>query len=194
MQILERIQKKQTIRVMGIDDSPFSKKQGQPVLVSGIVCSNTKFEGMVRTYIQKDGMDATEKLIEMITNSKFHRQLHAVLLDGVTMGGFNVVNTSFLAEQIQKPCISIMRKRANDEDIYRALQSFSDREERMRIIRSAGTIHKHDNIYFQCHQCAIEDAKALITYVTETGYIPEPLRIAHLVNSAFVLGQSNKRP
>ena len=179
---------------MGIDDSPFSKEQMQPVLVSGVICSRTKFEGMVRTYIQKDGMDATAKLIAMIVNSKFHRQIHAVLLDGVTMGGFNVIDVPHLAEQIQKPCISIMRKRANEEDIYHALQSFPDRDERMHIIRSAGTIYKHDNIYFQSHRCDAKTAKALITYTTETGYIPEPLRMAHLINSAIVLGQSNKRP
>jgi len=193
MKLCERIRLRQKIRVMGIDDSPFSHEQGQSVLVSGIICANTKFEGMIRTYIQKDGTDATEKLISMITQSKFYRQVQVVLLDGITLGGFNIVNLAALSKAINLPCIAVMRRAPNLEAIAKALSNLEDGEHRFSLIQQAGPVQKYRHFFFQHHNCSSEEAGAILEYLTDTGHVPEALRMAHLINSAIVLGQSNKR-
>ncbi|VAW70823.1 hypothetical protein MNBD_GAMMA12-308 [hydrothermal vent metagenome] len=78
---IEAIKKLKRLRVIGFDGAPFSKQRGSPVNITGIVCSNTRFEGMLYNEVRKDGTDATHKSIEATTNSKFHSQLHAVILD-----------------------------------------------------------------------------------------------------------------
>ena len=47
------------IRAIGFDDAPFSDTHGSPVPIAGVVCSDTRFEGMVWGTVSKDGDDAT---------------------------------------------------------------------------------------------------------------------------------------
>ena len=193
MKLKERIRLNQTLRILGIDDAPFSKRTVEPVLVSGILCSNTRFQGMLRTYIHKDGMEATQALITMISQSKYLAQIHAVLLDGMTLGGFNVVDVPLLAATLQKPCISVMRRSPNLEAIQEALQNLSHPEQRWRLFQESGPVHSRTPFFFQCYQCDPDTAGALLKYVTLQGHVPEPLRMAHLINSAMILGQSNNK-
>ena len=193
MELRERIRVNQNVCVMGIDDAPFAQEARQPVLVSGIVCSNTRFEGMLRTYVEKDGHDATQVLKDMIGNSKFYRQLHAVLLDGMTMGGFNVVNVPYLAQQLQRPFICVIRRPPNLDKIYQALQNLNQSAQRWKLFTDSGIIHQRAPFVFQCYQCSPASAYMLLKKLTLQGHVPEPLRMAHLINSAVVLGQSNNK-
>ena len=114
------------LRILGIDDAPFEKQKGSPVHVSGILCTNTRFEGMLSTTILKDGCEATTALIEMIQHSKFYPALNVILLDGITLGGFNVIDLLKLSEELQLPCVACMRKHPDLASIRNALKYFSD--------------------------------------------------------------------
>jgi endonuclease V-like protein UPF0215 family len=94
MKTLEQLlQKKRIIRVIGFDDAPFEKNDpGANVNVAGVVCAGTRFEGMVWGNVQKDGDDATAVLSELLLNSKFYEQVHLVLIDGLAVGGFNLID------------------------------------------------------------------------------------------------------
>ncbi len=56
--IVEAIRLNKRLRIIGFDDAPFSKQRDTDVNVSGIVCSNTRFEGMVWGKLSKDGTEA----------------------------------------------------------------------------------------------------------------------------------------
>jgi endonuclease V-like protein UPF0215 family len=58
---------------------------------------------MLWGYIKADGWDSTEKLSQLILNSTFHSQLHLVLLDGIGIGGFNLIDLPQLSQQVQLP-------------------------------------------------------------------------------------------
>lgn len=104
------LDQKKRIRCLGIDDAPFKKARGSSVDVSGIVCTDTRFEGMLWFSIEKDGVDATQNIIDVLKASKFLEQLHVILLDGIALGGFNVVEVNRLSLELSLPCIAVMRK------------------------------------------------------------------------------------
>ena len=88
----ELLRLEKTIRVIGFDDAPFEKRRGAPVNLAGIVCAQVRFEGMLWGEIERDGDDATDGVIELVSGSKFAEQAHIILTDGLAFGGFNLLD------------------------------------------------------------------------------------------------------
>lgn len=205
---VEAIRKNKQLRVIGFDDAPFSKHSvskysvsthsvskhpDNTVNISGIICSNTRFEGMVWGEVTRDGLDSTDTLIKLVTESKFYSQLHAILLDGIAFGGFNIIDIQTLSKHTQLPCLSVMRKHPDLKAIDKALQKFPDYQERKQLIDSAGKIEQSADFVFQCAGITPEPAAQLLAKTTDTGKVPEALRLAHLIGSAVKTGESGKR-
>jgi len=190
---LEAIRLNKQLRVIGFDDAPFSKQDDSQVNVSGIVCSNTRFEGMVWGEVERDGDDSTECLIDLVTKNKFHTQLHAVLIDGIAFGGFNIIDLPKLSEALSLPCMTVMRKMPNLIAVDNALRNFSDYESRIALIKKAGKVHHYSPFYFQCAGIDAQNAGLVLERVTDNGNVPEALRIAHLIGSAIKTGVSSNR-
>ena len=125
------------IRVIGFDDAPFIRHTSKPVAVAGIVCAGTRFEGMLWGYITADGWDSTEKLSQLIVNSKFYSQLHLVLLDGIGMGGFNLIDLPQLSQKVQLPCVAVMRKLPNLEKMKQAICLLPEPEKRLGLLQKS---------------------------------------------------------
>jgi endonuclease V-like protein UPF0215 family len=72
-------------------------------------------------------------------------------------------------------------------------KNFTDWEKRLNIIKK-GEIHKvetsYNPIYMKCSGIDIEEAKEIIKISTIRGVIPEPIRVAHLIASGIVRGES----
>jgi len=190
---IEALKQGKNIRVMGFDDAPFSKERNSIVNISGIVCSLTRFEGMVWGEVKKDGDDATSQLIDLITKSKFYPQLHAILLDGIAFGGFNIIDLQALSTETQLPCIAVMRKCPNLAAIDKALTNFTDYERRSILLKNAGTIQQQGGFIFQHAGIDRDNAACLLGRVTDTGKVPEPLRLAHFIGAAVKTGESSNR-
>lgn len=137
------------IRAIGFDDAPFIRHLQKPVAVAGVICALTRFEGMLWGHIQADGWDTTEQLSQLILNSKFHPQLHLVLLDGISMGGFNLIDLPRLTRQVKLPCVAVMRKLPNLRKMKQAISRLSEPERRLAILQRAGKIHAYPPFYFQ---------------------------------------------
>lgn len=180
------------IRVAGVDDAPFSK-QHDIVNFSIMICQTTRFEGMLWGELDRDGHNATDAILHSLTTSKFLPQLHAVLLDGIALGGFNVVDLPTLSNRLQLPCITVMRKPPDMSAITSALNHFTDGADRLALMQQAGTIHHQAPFYFQAVGCSPTIAAQTLAACTDTGHVPEALRIAHLIGSAIKTGQSSKR-
>lgn len=181
------------LRVIGFDDAPFQQARGSPVYVAGVVCSATRFEGMVWGKITKDGTDATDTLSRLLLHSKFHAQVHVVLLDGIAVGGFNIINLLALSRLVQRPCIAVMRKHPDLDAIEQALRNLPDYQSRKASLDDAGIIHVHRNLYFQVSGCSPQTAALTLDRLTDTGHIPEALRLAHMIGSAVINGESANR-
>lgn len=189
----ELILKDKQIRVIGFDDAPFSKERGSSVNISGVVCSNTRFEGMLWGEVQKDGLDSTEKVIDLVAHSKFYEQLHLILFDGIAFGGFNILDIGRISNKLNLPCIAVMRKIPDLRAIDEALRNFTDYDKRRSLIDQAGAIYEIGGNVFQTAHINPGVASKVLSRLTDTGKVPEALRLAHLIGSAIKTGESSKR-
>lgn len=193
MRLNKALRENKTLRVLGLDDAPFNKAQDQMVNLSGIICAGTRFEGMLWSEVTRDGLDATDCIIQMVQNSKFHQQLHIILIDGIAVAGFNIIDLPKLSQTLDLPCLAVMRREPDLVRIDAALQNFSNYEVRKSLIAKAGDIYSQQGFVFQCSGCTSEQAVQVLQLVTDVGKVPEALRLAHLIGSAVKTGQSSSR-
>jgi len=187
------LQRNRRIRTLGIDDGPFVRGSRRQVLVVGAVYAGGEFEGLLSTMVRQDGLNATARLVEMIAPSKFRPQLHLVLLDGITLGGFNLVDLPRLADGIGIPCAAVMRRTPDGPALRAVLGRLSRRRERERIIGRAGPIHQAGRVLFQVAGADPAQVAAVIVRITSHGHLPECLRAAHLIARGIVIGESGRR-
>jgi len=181
---------KKQIRILGIDDSPFNKFKDKEVLVIGTVYRGGDFfDGIISTKVSVDGSDSTRKLIQMINKCKFRPQLKVIMLDGIAMGGFNVVDVKKLSEKTKLHVIVIMRDYPDLKKIKNVLKKLK-MTGKIKLLEKAGKITKHGKIHIQLTNIKIEEAKRILKISCTNSYIPEPLRAAHIIGSGVVRGES----
>lgn len=189
---------KKYIRVLGIDDSYFIPHVPSQVDLIGVVMrASNYFEGMLRRKIKVDALDSTDAIMDML-NSKYGKQIRVVFLQGITFGGFNIVDIEKIWEEKGVPVIVVSRKNPDLSAIQHALRKhFEDWEYRMKLIKNY-KIEKVQNgefeIYIQRVGISLEEACRIIRSFTIRGAIPEPLRVAHLIASALHFGESKGKP
>ncbi len=185
---------KEEVRILGIDDGPFEKKNGVAVLVVGTVFRGGHFmDGCLSTTIEKDGDDATEKLIALVTNSKFKPQLQCIMLNGIALGGFNVIDVRKLHEETGIPVMTVIRIMPDLESMKKALSYVKNAEKKWTLLSLSPPIRKMGSVYCQWVGMMEENAREFISLSTTHGKIPEPLRIAHIIARGIVTGESKGR-
>jgi endonuclease V-like protein UPF0215 family len=181
---------KPEIRVLGIDDGKFIPRTQGDVLVVGVVFrGGCSIDGVMHTKITIDGLDATEKLTQMINGSPHRHQLRLVMLNGVTLAGFNLVDIKRLNVDTGLPIIALTNDKPDLAAIHNALKHLPCSEERWQIILNAGEIHEVINkgakLYMGLAGVRIADALTILDLTSTMGSLPEPLRIAHLIASGI---------
>ena len=78
--------------MMAVDDGPFRFGDEMTFLVGLVVRGKGYLEAVHTSFVSIDRLDATETVADMVRGSRQISQLKAVLLDGLTLGGFNVVD------------------------------------------------------------------------------------------------------
>jgi len=181
---------KQEIRVLGIDDGKFvPHTQGEVLIVGVVFRGGCSIDGVMHTRVSIDGLDATEKLSKMINESSHRHQLRLVMLNGITLAGFNIVDIKKLSALTGLPIISLTNVKPDLEDIHDALKHLPNTEERWQIILNAGEIHEVTNkgvkLYMGLVGITLTDAKTVLNLTSTRGSYPEPLRVAHLIASGI---------
>jgi endonuclease V-like protein UPF0215 family len=185
---------KKEIRILGVDDGPFIPHGQEKVLIIGTIFrAGIWLDGVLSTHIINDGNDATAKLVGMVNQSRHREQIGVIMLDGITFGGFNVVDIQQLFHKTKIPVIVIMRKKPDLLKIKKALQNFSNWEKRWKLVQKAGKIQKIHNkepVYVQTSGISWEDAEEIVKLATTRSAIPEPIRVAHIIASGVITGDS----
>jgi endonuclease V-like protein UPF0215 family len=182
---------KPEIRIIGWDDAPFSFSDRSTIVI-GVVCrAGLQVDGIITTKIKVDGTDATNKITRAIKKSKHYGQLRIIMLDGITFGGFNIVNIKTLFKKTGIPVIAVIKEKPNLASVKKALRRFKDREKRWKKIQYAGKIHQmfvknnvlksQKTVYYQMAGLKKPLAEAIIKSAAVHSGTPEPLRIAHLI-------------
>jgi len=181
---------KKEIRVVGIDDAPFNKfKKGNVVVIGAVFRGGSWLDGILSTKVGIDGNNATKKIADMISKCKFKPQLQCIFLNGIAVGGFNVIDVEELSKKTKLPVIVIIRKNPDIEKIKKTLIKIN-KKSKIKLIEKAGSVIQIGEIYVQLTGLEIEKAKELIEITCTRSLIPEPIRIAHLIASGITYGES----
>jgi len=181
--------------VIGIDDGPFARDHRGDVRVVGVVTRGAfDVDGVLTTRVRRDGQNATDKLVKMAGESRFAPALRAILIDGLTLAGFNVVDLPQLAARTGRPCLAVTRRRPDLEAVRRALARLPGGDRKLALVRRAGRLHRFRSITFQVAGASPERARELLAQLVGRSALPEPIRLAHLIASGVDRGSSRGRP
>lgn len=180
---------KRYIRTLGIDDGFFRKGQKQRVLLVGaLLRGNDELEGVFSEHIEPDGRDATEAVVRIVKKAD---GIKAVLMNGLTFAGFNVVDIHRVRRECHLPVVAIMRRKPDYDAIKRALRHLPDGQLRWQLIRRAGRLRRYADCFW--YQCAGKFPESAIKANMRKAKIPESVRLAHMIASGVTYGRSTKR-
>jgi uncharacterized protein len=180
--------------VVGFDDGPFQRVGGRrDVLLIGAVCARTRLDGVLSARVRKDGWNATDRMADLLLESQFARHARAVLLGGIAVAGFNVVDIHRLNARLARPVLVVMRRSPRYHLIRSALERLPGGARRWRLIERAGTPEPVRGVLVQRAGLTLTEAGALLAATTLHGKLPEPLRLAHLIAGGVTTGRSRGR-
>jgi endonuclease V-like protein UPF0215 family len=185
---------KPEIRVLGVDDGQFIPHSKSRVLVVGVVFrAGHWIEGVMSTVVEVDGLDANPNLANMIKVSPHCKQLRVILLNGVTLGGFNVVDIKKLNAETGLPVIAVTTRKPNLANVHSALKNLANSEQRWNAILNAGEIFHvitrggKQGVYVEIAGLSKEAAAEILRLTSTRSKVPEPLRVAHIMASGINL-------
>ncbi|RLF17665.1 MAG: hypothetical protein DRJ66_00040 [Thermoprotei archaeon] len=173
------------MKVLGVEDGSFIPRVSRKCLLAGVLMDDLRIENVFIRVITVDGMDVTEKVLDIIKECK---DVDIILSGGITFAGFNVLNPFKIYEETNVPVIIISRKRPNNKAVYRALvRHFEDWRIRWSIINRLGepvpVLNWRDGVtlYIELVGIGLENALEIVDSLTLWGKRPEPLRVASLI-------------
>jgi len=171
-------------RVVGVEDGSFQKGITQRALLAVVLFKGLQMEGVKIARISVDGLDATEKLGEILGKWKFE----AVFLAGVSFAGFNVIDPTIIHAEFGNPVIIVSRTKPNNKAVKRALKRhFEDWQYRWSVFKKLGLVHKtavstnEPPVYFETVGVRAGWATTLVRAFSVCNRIPEPIRVARLI-------------
>lgn len=183
---------KPEIRILGLDDGAFMPRTTGKADVVGVVFRGGRWlDGVMRTEVTIDGLDATKKISGMVTESPHYEQLRVLMLSGITFAGFNVVDIRGLFESTSLPVIALTRERPDLEGVRRALENLPDQAVRWRAVQNAGDVFQIKirsgaaPVYVQVAGVSMGDAERIVRLSCTRSGFPEPLRVAHMIASSL---------
>lgn len=184
---------KKEARILGIDDGPCDKWKKGRVLVVGVVYRGGSHpDGIISTSAKADGEDATKNIIKMINKCKFRNQLQSIMIKGLAVAGFNVIDVKELSKKTGIPVLVIIRSFPDYKQIFKGLDKLKKKKAR-KLIEELPKPKKFGKIWYQPINMTSSMAKELIKLTAIRADIPEPLRVAHLIAAGIVKGESRGR-
>lgn len=187
---------KKDIRIIGIDDAAFQRENSTKTFVFGVVMRGYNLvEGILRTNVKVDGLDATEKISKMIIESKFIDQLKAIILGSSTIAAFNIIDVKKLYENTSIPVITVLSQLPNENEVKDALSRLADWEERYEVLKLNPPLQEIEFKNQKNRICKMyvqhigfkdeKEIKELLQFTTYSSSIPEGLRLADLIGQSF---------
>jgi len=189
---------KHQVRVLGIDDSPFEFGDSTALVIGALMRPPNYLESVMKTEVAVDGSNASKKVTEMILGSRYRDQIKLILIDGIALAGFNILDLDFIHSSLEIPVLTVTRDRPDFGKMRAALMKyFPDWRDRADLLtrhdlREIPTEHKP--LYASGIGLEWREFEELVRITTVRGAVPEPLRVAHLIATAMVRGESYGRP
>ena len=188
------MKKTRLVNCIAFDDCPFSRDHRGDVKIVGAVFADLRFDGVLIGKVRKDGANSTKNIARTVMTSKFFQHANLIMIQGIALAGFNVVDAKGLARILNIPVLIVSRKKPRLESIRRALFSkVPGGHRKWKLIEQMGPMEKCHRCYVQRAGLTFEDALGIVERFSIYGNIPEPLRVAHLIAGALARGTSTGR-
>ena len=166
---------KDEIRVLAIKAT-----ETTPTWALGVVYRGRYWlDGVMKTQLSPKGLDATGDLVEMIRGSPHYDQIRVIILDDVTLGGRKFVDIRRLYEETLKPVILLMEEPPPEK----ALESLGEGV-RLRLEGWEGRMWLAG--------VSSRVAERVVRKARGDEGVPEALRVAELLSSAFLQLQGRR--
>ncbi len=149
-------------------------------------------DGVIKTAVKKDGLDATEKITEMIIKSPHYEQLRVILLNGIILADFNVVDITQLYKNTKLPVIVITNNKVDLTRIKPAVMQKPNWKKRWDAMQKAGEAYPlkletaaQNKILIQIAGISRQDAEKIVEKTCAKNKIPEALRVANMIAKGF---------
>ncbi len=174
---------------VGVDDGPFPRAHRGDVPLVGAVFTGRRLDGVVVGRARRDGRNATERIARLIERSPFNERL--VLLGGIAVGGWNVVDIHALHARLGLPVLVVARRAPDMVRIERALLgAVPGGARKWALIQKAGPMEPLEGLWVQRAGLTSLQARQVLRATIEHAAVPEPLRVAHLIAGAVASGTS----
>ena len=180
--------------VVAFDDGPFERAHRGDVPLVGAVFSRHRLDGVLVGRVRRDGANATRAIAELLGRSQFRGHVQAVLLQGIALAGFNVVDLHGLHAALGVPGVGVARRAPDLAAIRRSLlERVPGGRRKWALIEQAGPMEPVGPVWVQRVGIGRADVERLLAGLTVHGVLPEPIRAAHLIAGALVHGVSRGR-
>ena len=176
-------------QVVGVDDGAFARGDRYAPIAAVVVTVPERVEAVRTDRVRVDGTDGTTRVVRLVRRLEAFEGVRAVLLDGVVVGGFNVLDLDALHRSLRVPVVAVTRRPPDFPRIRAALAQWFPRTARRRwsLLKAHRLFPVPTTgrpILAAAVGCSRADATQLVQRTTVRGHWPEPLRLAHLVASA----------
>jgi hypothetical protein len=174
----------QNLPIVGVEDGSFQKGTTQRAILAIVLFKGLKIQNIKITKIAVDGLDATEKLAEVLNEWKFA----AVMLPSISFAGFNIIDPTATRKKFEQPIIIVTRTKPDNKAVRHALKiHFKDWRIRWKVFEKLGSFHKvaaladQPPVYVETVGVDIKWACNLIQSLSVYCRVPEPIRVARLI-------------
>ncbi|RUM87726.1 MAG: DUF99 domain-containing protein [Thermodesulfatator sp.] len=188
------MKKTRLVNCIGFDDCPFERDFKGDVEIVGTVWADLRLDGILMGKVRKDGINSTERIASLVKGSKFFQHAGLIMLQGIALAGFNVIDAWRLHSLLDMPVLIVSRRQPDMKAIKKALFTrIPGGRKKWDLIKKMGPMEKCHGCFVQRAGLDFEEALAVVERFSIYGNIPEPLRIAHLIAGAMVYGTSTGR-
>lgn len=173
---------KKGIRVLGIAES--FKKSGKKSTLAGVVMRRDLIiDGMVFGSATIEGDDAMDSIISM-HRSLERDDINCILLDGLVISMYNIVDGERVASETGLPVLAITFEDSMglEDSIKRHFDDWQYKLEQYQRLgkREKITLKTGKNLFIRYWGLSQKRAVAILNSFTLQGSVPEPIRVAKL--------------
>ncbi len=180
------------VRVIACDDGVVKKLGEGVTIIACLSWSNENgLEDLAFLPVRVDGLDASSILSYLVAVVSPGRSVDAILLDSLTIAGFNVVSPDTLYRTRKAPIVVVYTYRPSYRRLSRGLEAsgLPLRSIRSRILRLVDNHTRIDTplgeLFVVVWRASIEDAQRVVVEAQGRDRKPIPLRLAHYISSAL---------
>ncbi len=187
---------KPEVRIIGWDDAPFERADQLVPLVGVVTRAATGYvECVLRTQATVDGDDATQAIASATQQARIRPNLVGILVQNLMVGGFNTLDLEQLHGATGLPVIAVARGQPDLAAVRSALvgthiPNGEDKWARIRRVAPSMIGDAEGKLTLTPVGLDGAEARELVAQATLRGFMPEPLRLAHMIAAGWVLGES----